>query len=53
MNAHPNFIFANRALFKLYGVIKKDQTISYYLEESEELDKVVNIFIRISRGGTI
>lgn len=53
MNAHPNFIFANRALFKLYGVIKKDQTISYYLEESEELDKVVNIFIRINSGGTI
>lgn len=53
LNAHPNFIFANRALFKLYGVIKKDQTISYYLEESEELDKVVNIFIRINSGGTI
>ena len=40
LNAHPNFIFANKALFKLYGVIKKNQTISYYLEESTELDKV-------------
>ncbi len=52
LNSHPNFIFANRALFKLYGVIKKDLTISYYLEESTELDKVLNIFIRVNSGGT-
>ena len=52
LNAHPNFIFANKALFKLYGVIKKNQTISYYLEESTELDKVLNIFIRVNSGGT-
>lgn len=27
-------------------------TISYYLEESTELDKVLNIFIRVNSGGT-
>ena len=42
LNAHPNFKFANKALFKLFTVIRKNQTISYYLEESTELDKVLN-----------
>lgn len=28
------------------------ETISYYLEESTELDKVLNIFIRVNSGGT-
>ena len=44
--------FANKALFKLYSVIHNKQTISYYLEESTELDKVLNIFIRVNSGGT-
>lgn len=52
LNAHPDFKFANKALFKLFAVIKKNQTISYYLEESTELDKVLNIFIRVNSGGT-
>lgn len=44
--------FANKALFKLYSIIHNKQTISYYLEESTELDKVLNIFIRVNSGGT-
>ena len=44
--------FANKALFKLFSVIHNKQTISYYLEESVELDKVLNIFIRVNSGGT-
>lgn len=52
LNKHPNFKFANKALFKLFTVIRKNQTISYYLEESRELDKVLNIFIRVNSGGT-
>lgn len=44
--------FANKALFRLYSVIHRKQTISYYLEESTELDKVLNIFIRVNSGGT-
>ena len=35
--------FANKALFKLFSVIHNKQTISYYLEDSAELDKVLNI----------
>ncbi len=45
--------FANRALSKLNSIIHVKPTISYYLENSEELDKVLNIFIRINSGGTV
>jgi uncharacterized protein with ParB-like and HNH nuclease domain len=44
--------FANKTLSKLQFVIHSKPTISYYLEESSELDKVLNIFIRINSGGT-
>ncbi|MCM1184422.1 MAG: DUF262 domain-containing protein [Roseburia sp.] len=44
--------FANKALFRLYSVIHRKQTISYYLEESAELDKALKIFIRVNSGGT-
>lgn len=45
--------FANKAMSQLYKVIHTKPTISYYLEKSEELDKVLNIFIRINSGGAI
>lgn len=44
--------FANRTLSKLHAVIHVNGIISYYLEESAELDKVLNIFIRVNSGGT-
>ena len=44
--------FANKALFKLHTVIHTTPIISYYLEQSKELDKVLNIFIRVNSGGT-
>lgn len=44
--------FANRTLTKLFNVIHVTPTISYYLEDSIELDKVLNIFIRVNSGGT-
>lgn len=45
-------ISANRTLFLLHSVIHKNQVINYYLEKSKELDKVLNVFIRINNGGT-
>ena len=45
--------FANKTLSKLHSVIHLKPTISYYLEKSSALDKVLNIFIRINSGGTI
>ena len=44
--------FAINALSRLYNVINKDGIISYYRERSAELDKVLNIFIRVNSGGT-
>jgi len=45
--------FANETLFKLWTVIHKAPVINYFLEEDEQLDKVLNIFIRVNSGGTI
>jgi len=39
-------------LMKLWRVIKDQPLINYYLEEEQDLDKVLNIFIRVNSGGT-
>jgi uncharacterized protein with ParB-like and HNH nuclease domain len=44
--------FANQTLFKLYSVIHEERVINYFLEKGEELDKVLNIFVRVNSGGT-
>ena len=44
--------FALETLTEFYNVIHQKGILSYYLEESEELDKVLQIFIRINSGGT-
>ncbi len=44
--------FAINTLSGFFKVIHDKGTISYYLEKSEELDKVLQIFIRINSGGT-
>jgi|SRR5215213_417752 len=44
--------FANRTLFKLYAVIHEKRVINYFLEKGEELDKVLNIFVRVNSAGT-
>ena len=45
--------FAMDCLSQLHKVIHTQPSISYYKEKSEELDKVLNIFIRVNSGGTI
>jgi len=52
LNKSENFKFANKTLFKFHNKIHYDKTINYYLEKSEKLDKVLNIFIRVNSGGT-
>lgn len=44
--------YIRNTLCKLFRVIHEDKVISYYLEKGEELDKVLQIFIRINSGGT-
>ena len=43
--------FAQRTLSELHKVVFQDSIINYYLEESQEIDKALNIFIRINSGG--
>lgn len=44
--------FALNTLNQFFNVIHQKGSISYFLEEGEELDKVLQIFIRINSGGT-
>jgi hypothetical protein len=38
---------------KLYHTIKTNQLIYYYEEEAQDVEKVLNIFIRLNSGGTV
>lgn len=42
-----------RMLDRLHTVVHKDALITYYEEEDQDLDKVLNIFIRVNSGGTV
>lgn len=44
--------FARRILDRFHDVVHSDGTITSYLEQDEELDKVLQIFIRINSAGT-
>jgi hypothetical protein len=44
--------YAINTLNQFFNVVHQKGTISYYLEEGEALDKVLQIFIRINSGGT-
>lgn len=45
--------FAMDCLAQLHKVIHTQPSISYYKVKSDELDKVLNIFIRVNSGGTV
>ncbi len=42
-----------KTLNKFWDAVHRIGTISYYLEESKELEKVLQIFIRVNSGGTV
>lgn len=44
--------YANKTLFKLYEAIHAKPLINYYLQEEQEPDVVLDIFIRANSGGT-
>lgn len=50
-NNWKNRTFAEDVLPTLYRKIIFDELITYYLEERQEIDKVLEIFIRTNRGG--
>lgn len=43
--------FASRTLTKLFSVVHKREIINFYVENDNQLDKVLNIFVRINSGG--
>lgn len=45
--------FANDTLSQLYNTIHTQPSISYYKVKSPELDKVLQIFVRVNSGGTV
>ena len=47
-NAH-----ARLCLSRLWNVVHKDALISYYRESEQDIEKVLNIFIRVNSGGTV
>lgn len=44
--------FASDTLSKIFQYFNQKELINFYLEKSEELDKVLHIFIRVNSGGT-
>ena len=44
--------FPSDTLIRLWVVCKQEELINYFLEEEQDLDKVLNIFIRVNSGGT-
>ncbi len=48
----PDEKFARRTLRRLWDAVHQKPLINYYLEESQDIDKVVDIFIRTNAGGT-
>ena len=43
---------AYQTLDRLYRAVRVDQTVAYYEERSQDIERVLNIFIRCNRGGT-
>lgn len=44
--------FPHKTLTRLYQLVHSDPIVSYYEERTQDLDKVLNIFIRVNSGGT-
>ena len=43
---------ASEPLFRLHNVVHTERVITYYEEDAQELEKVLQIFIRMNSGGT-
>ena len=45
--------YPQECLAKLFEVVHKDPLVSFYQEDEQDVDKVLNIFIRVNSGGTV
>ncbi len=48
-----HFKTASRTLFRLFQVIHTEKMLAYYEEREQDIEKVLQIFIRTNSGGTI
>tara|TARA_R110000851_G_scaffold42017_4_gene104845 strand:- start:1245 stop:2993 length:1749 start_codon:yes stop_codon:yes gene_type:complete len=44
---------AYKTLDRLHAVVHKNQSINYFEEKSQDLERVLNIFVRLNSGGTV
>ncbi|MGN6553665.1 MAG: hypothetical protein ACTHLW_08080, partial [Verrucomicrobiota bacterium] len=44
--------FATNTMNRFFKVVCENESLNFFLEKGEELDKVLQIFIRINQGGT-
>ena len=44
--------YSSDTLMQLWSVLTQQPLVNYFLEEAQDLDKVLNIFIRVNSGGT-
>jgi hypothetical protein len=49
----PNAAFAFRRLHQLHDLVHREGVIHYYLEKAQDLERVLDIFIRVNSGGTV
>lgn len=45
--------YSVETLCKLYSAVSEKKLINYYEEEDQDIDKVLDIFIRVNSGGTV
>src|SRR5690625_2631876 len=49
---HGRHQFARRTLNRLYFAIRREAILNYFVEESQDIGRVLDIFIRTNEGGT-
>ncbi|HFU3958505.1 TPA: DUF262 domain-containing protein, partial [Streptococcus suis] len=55
VDSHENILdkkYARNTLQKLNRVIREAKILNYYQEDEQDLDKILDIFIRTNDGGT-
>jgi hypothetical protein len=45
------YLYASEVLFRLHRIVHIEPSINYYLEKSDNLDQVLNIFVRVNQSG--
>ena len=49
---HDRNQFARKTLNRLYHAIRREEVLNYFVEENQDIGRVLDIFIRTNEGGT-